>query len=423
MASPAIKTVGLSKRYSIGPRDEYQTLRETLVGVAASSWRWVRSFGRDRTGKQPEIWALRDVDLEIAEGDVVGLIGPNGAGKTTLLKLLSGITEPSRGYADIRGRIGSLLEVGVGFHKELTGRENIFMNGAILGMRRREIQAKFDEIVAFAEVERFLDTPVKRFSSGMHMRLAFAVAAHLEPEILLVDEVLAVGDAHFQRKCLGKMGDVAREGRTVVFVSHNMAAIEALCPRTVWIDGGRVRGDGSSAAVIEDYLASVTEVDSISVSDREGRRGDGSVRLSSIRVVPVEPGETAIRTTSRLRIELGYASAVPVRSPRFSVAICDVRGTGIFQLDSKCTRELPDEIPATGTIVCETEPIHLTPGPCDVHVEIIKGGVVADHVERAARFEVHAEEFYPTGRMPPRERFTFVIRQSWSRQGSTGGGA
>ena len=250
----AVRVEGLSKKYRIGQVSGYKTLREGIVNTLTAPFRSRPAGGDRETEKANEIWALRDVSFEIHRGEVVGIIGRNGAGKSTLLKMLSRITEPTEGFAEIHGRVGSLLEVGTGFHRELTGRENIFLNGAILGMRHAEIAAKFDEIVAFAEMEKFLDTPVKHYSSGMYMRLAFAVAAHLEPEILLVDEVLAVGDAMFQKKCLGKMEDVARTGRTVLFVSHNMAAVRTLCTRGVVLHDGRVSEIGDIGRCIESYF-------------------------------------------------------------------------------------------------------------------------------------------------------------------------
>jgi lipopolysaccharide transport system ATP-binding protein len=257
MSRPVIHVKHLSKRYRLGAREtRYKTFREALVNLARAPYRrWGPTAERRR---EPEsIWALQDVSFEIQPGDVVGIIGRNGAGKSTLLKVLSRITEPTKGRVEIRGRVGSLLEIGTGFHPELTGRENIFLNGAILGMSRAEIRRKFDEIVAFAEIERFLDTPVKRYSSGMSVRLAFAVAAHLEPEILLVDEVLAVGDAAFQKKCLGKMGGVAREGRTVFLVSHNMGAITHLCQKGIMLEYGRVAFEGSARDAVECYNRTV----------------------------------------------------------------------------------------------------------------------------------------------------------------------
>jgi lipopolysaccharide transport system ATP-binding protein len=256
----AISVDQLSKRFRItatrGARYQYRTLRESVAdGLTAAGRRVSRLFGRRRTdGGAAEFWALRDVSFRVEPGEVLGIIGHNGAGKSTALKILSRITKPTAGEVRLRGRVGSLLEVGTGFHPELTGRENVYLNGSILGMSRREVQRKFDEIVQFAEVERFLDTPVKRYSSGMYVRLAFAVAAHLEPEILIVDEVLAVGDMTFQKKCLGKMNDVSRHGRTILFVSHNMLAVKSLCTRAILLEQGRVRLDGDVDEVVDLYL-------------------------------------------------------------------------------------------------------------------------------------------------------------------------
>jgi lipopolysaccharide transport system ATP-binding protein len=261
MSEIAIRVEKLSKRYRIGQREPYKMLREALTEAMYAPLRWLRSSRRSgiRNPNSQLIWALKDVSLEVKRGEVLGVIGRNGAGKTTLLKILCRVTEPTEGHAEIHGRVGSLLEVGTGFHPELTGRENIYLNGAILGMKRAEVQRKFDEIVDFAEIEKFMDTPVKRYSSGMYMRLAFAVAAHLEPEILLVDEVLAVGDIAFQRKCLGKMGDVAKEGRTVLLVSHNMAAVRKLCGLGCLLDGGRVVAWGDANSVVDAYYELVEE--------------------------------------------------------------------------------------------------------------------------------------------------------------------
>lgn len=265
MSDMAIHADGLGKRYRIGVRPTgYRTLRESIVQVASSQFR--RASG---AGGQPSpivtnesIWALRDLSFEIKRGEVVGIIGRNGAGKSTLLKILSRITEPTEGYADIRGRVGSLLEVGTGFHPELTGRENIYLNGAILGMKRIEIQNAFDEIVAFAEIDKFIDTPAKHYSSGMYMRLAFAVAAHLDPEILLIDEVLAVGDASFQKKCLGKMGEVAKGGKTVLFVSHNIGALQHICDNGLLLDAGKLLGQGQMGEIISQYVALISSASS-----------------------------------------------------------------------------------------------------------------------------------------------------------------
>jgi lipopolysaccharide transport system ATP-binding protein len=280
---PIIRVMDVGKQYRIGsPQSSYVTLRETLASLASAP---LRRWARESSSVQETFWALQGVNFEVSPGEVVGIIGRNGAGKSTLLKLLSRITEPTTGRIELYGRIGSLLEVGTGFHPELSGRENIYLNGAILGMARAEITRKFDEIVAFAEVEKFIDTPVKHFSSGMYMRLAFAVAAHLEPEILLVDEVLAVGDGRFQRKCLDKMQDVGRQGRTVLFVSHNMSAITRLCPRTILLDAGQVNSDGQSSQVVGAYLSSGLGTTAVRVwPDLNTAPGNDIVRLCAVRV-------------------------------------------------------------------------------------------------------------------------------------------
>jgi len=312
MGDFAIRLEGLGKRYRIGARRvRYRTLRDTLADALVSPF---TRRGR-RTGDRPGasdsaeiIWALKDVSFQVAHGEVVGIIGRNGAGKSTLLKILSRITEPTAGFAEVRGRVGSLLEVGTGFHAELTGRENIFFNGAILGMKRREVARKFDEIVAFAEVERFIDTPVKHYSSGMHLRLAFAVAAHLEPEVLLVDEVLAVGDASFQKKCLSKMEDVGGRGRTIVFVSHNMPAITRLCERAVLLEEGRVISDGPAHQVVSTYLNAGGGTATLREwPDRTKAPGGSVARLRAVRIV--KEGDlpaNSVDIRRPLRIEMEY---------------------------------------------------------------------------------------------------------------------
>jgi len=262
---PIIKVTNVGKQYRIGVRQEpYSTIREALSGAVRAPFRHLRRNGPARE----KFWALKGIDFEVQPGELLGVIGRNGAGKSTLLKILARITEPTTGRVELYGRLGSLLEVGTGFHPELTGRENIYLNGSILGMRRHEIDRKFDEIVAFSEVEKFLDTPVKHYSSGMYVRLAFAVAAHLEPEILVVDEVLAVGDVAFQRKCLGKMEDVSRHGRTVLFVSHNMQAIRSLCSKAIWLKEGELHSVGESSAIVESYLQATFRRDDVRALDQ-----------------------------------------------------------------------------------------------------------------------------------------------------------
>jgi lipopolysaccharide transport system ATP-binding protein len=284
MTSPAIKVEHLSKQYHIGgPQARYKTFRDSAMEFFKSPLKKMIS------SNNKTIWALRDVSFEIQPGEVVGVIGRNGAGKSTLLKLLSHITSPTEGKIEIYGRVGSLLEVGTGFHPELTGRDNIYLNGAILGMKRWEINKKFDEIVGFAEIEKFLDTPAKHYSSGMYMRLAFAVAAHLEPEILLVDEVLAVGDMAFQKKCLGKMGEVAKEGRTVLFVSHNMAAITQLCDTSLLLDQGTIQDIDTSSKIVRKYLeVHSTSESTINLSDYKNRRGSQEVQFDWVKLCNYE---------------------------------------------------------------------------------------------------------------------------------------
>ncbi|HXJ41014.1 MAG TPA: polysaccharide ABC transporter ATP-binding protein [Bryobacteraceae bacterium] len=274
MSTLAISAENIGKKYEIGEVERYQTLRESISRTASRSVRWLRGQ-HERRVKEP-FWALRDISLQIKQGDVVGIVGRNGAGKSTLLKVLSRITAPTTGRAVLRGRVGSLLEVGTGFHPELTGRDNIQLNGSILGMSRAEIRKHFDEIVAFAEIEKFLDTPVKNYSSGMYMRLAFAVAAHLDPEILVIDEVLAVGDTAFQKKCLSKMGSVARQGRTILFVSHNMGAITSLCTTGILLQKGELLSAGPIQEVIRQYSALG---DTCSATHWTGDCGDESARL------------------------------------------------------------------------------------------------------------------------------------------------
>ncbi|HEX7084770.1 MAG TPA: ABC transporter ATP-binding protein [Vicinamibacterales bacterium] len=291
--SAAILVENLSKRYRLGHRERYRALRDTLAdALRAPVRRFRRLTNTGTTGESggPEhIWALRDVSFEVAAGEVIGIVGRNGAGKSTLLKILSRITAPTEGHVTIRGLVGSLLEVGTGFHPELTGRENVFLNGAILGMKRRDIERRFDEIVAFAEVERFVDTPVKHYSSGMQMRLAFAVAAHLDPEVLIVDEVLAVGDAAFQQKCLGKVGEVTRSGRTVLLVSHQMNQIRRLCHRVVWLEAGQIRDIGATAGVVSAYENALS-----TLRLEAEARGDDTTAARFVSWEVVEPrGESA----------------------------------------------------------------------------------------------------------------------------------
>jgi lipopolysaccharide transport system ATP-binding protein len=321
----AIHVQKLSKLYRIGRLHmRHDTLRDALMSR-------LRRFGRSSAIQGNTIWALRDVSFHVEHGQAVGIIGSNGAGKSTLLKILSQITDPTTGRAEIHGRVGSLLEVGTGFHPELTGRDNIFLNGAILGMSRAEIRRKFDEIVAFAEVERFIDTPVKRYSSGMYVRLAFAVAAYLEPEILVVDEVLAVGDAAFQRKCLGKMGDVAKQGRTVLFVSHNLTAVAQLCQKAVWLEGGRIRKVDQSAAVVRDYLSnSESQISERRWSYPGDAPGDERVRLLAARVLQAGRTAAVLDINAPSQIEIEFAVLRDARNLISGINVYNAMGQCLF---------------------------------------------------------------------------------------------
>ena len=324
----------LGKRYRIGEREPYLALRDVLTRAITAAP--ARLFGPRKSaassngngndngnGDHSHIWALKDVSFDIRQGEVVGIIGRNGAGKSTLLKILARVTKPTCGFADIRGRMGTLLEVGTGFHPELSGRENVFLSGAILGMSKAEIRRKFDEIVDFAEVEKFIDTPLKHYSSGMQMRLAFAVAAHLEPEILLVDEVLSVGDIQFQKKCLGKMGDVAKTGRTILFVSHQMNQIRRLCERVIWVDGGSVREDGLAKSVLSNYEIAMTSVDSSDARGLNRLHQKTSFRRWGI----VEPGadlSNMLTTLGPLGLQFVIEAHKPVRRGCHGIALFNV---------------------------------------------------------------------------------------------------
>jgi lipopolysaccharide transport system ATP-binding protein len=327
----AVSARGLAKRYRIGEAAfTYGRLTDSL-------WRGITRplLGRRDEGADKIIWALDDVSFELEEGAALGIVGHNGAGKSTLLKVISRITPPTRGEVVLRGRVGSLLEVGTGFHPELTGRENIFLNGAILGMRRAEIRRKFDEIVAFAGLERFVDTPVKRYSSGMYVRLAFAVAAHLETEILVVDEVLAVGDVEFQRKCLGKMRDVASAGRTILFVSHQLGAVTRLCSQAIWLESGRVQAVGSPSEVIGSYLKPAKDSEGSHIWDQANRPGRGPIRLEGVRLVQSGSATSTVDILEPFEVELTYELVEPAPILRVGFLLSAADGTTIFMANDQ----------------------------------------------------------------------------------------
>ena len=337
MAEPIIEVKNLSKRYVLGMDMTYKRLTESITNSITHPIRTIRNA----TAKREEFWALKDVSFTVEKGDVVGIIGRNGAGKSTLLKILSQITWPTEGEVVLHGRVGSLLEVGTGFHPELSGRENIYLNGAILGMKKKEIDAKFEEIVKFAEIDKFLDTPVKRYSSGMYVRLAFAVAAHMDPEILIVDEVLAVGDAQFQKKCLGKMKDVSEGGRTVLFVSHNMGAISNLCSKAILLESGKVQCIGQTPDVIQNYVS--TQKDSsadISWDNLETAPGNENVRLKSVKLISKGEATTNVLINEEMRIEITYCVLKENAILDLNIHLMDYMGQYVFATGNRGSTNL-----------------------------------------------------------------------------------
>jgi homopolymeric O-antigen transport system ATP-binding protein len=393
MKDIAIFAEGLSKQYHVtGRRESYKALRDVLMSALTAPFRCANGIlhgqGWRASAPRETFWALKDISFAIKRGEVVGIIGRKGAGKSTLLKILSRITEPTSGFAEVYGRMGSLLEVGTGFHPELSGRENIYLNGAILGMKRADIRKKFDEIVAFAEVEKFIDTPVKHYSSGMYLRLAFAVAAHLEPEILLVDEVLAVGDVTFQRKCLGKIKDVAGEGRTVLFVSHNLAAIQGLCDRGIFIHQGRVFADGNVTETVETYLRALEETASQDLTERTERRGHGKVRLLK---VEIRNGHGRPSTTLMTGRPASFCFYVDNVRPQISCTftVYDHRALPVTFFSSAVQGDKDSYDPDIGaTFICVVDELLLVAGRYRINVAIASDGELQDIVEAAAFFDI-----------------------------------
>ena len=393
MTSPAISVEGIGKLYQLAHQsDRHTSFREALTALALAPVRRFRQL-RGTDASMEDFWALRDVSFTVQPGEVVGIVGRNGAGKSTLLKILSRIAEPTEGRAVMKGRIASLLEVGTGFHPELSGRENVYLNGSILGMKRREIAAKFDAIVAFAEVEKFLDTPVKRYSSGMYVRLAFAVAAHLEPEILIVDEVLAVGDAEFQKRCLGKMKEISESGdRTVLFVSHNMSAVSALCTRAVLLANGRLEVDGSPAEVIQQYLipASFDAGAGVDLRTAAGRPVGKEALFQTLRIRGAH-GEavTTLLPGDDVSLDLGIALPAPLRSPRIGVGVNNARGDRVFAIATYLSPKPVERIDAASTVQVDFTLPPLYPGRYTLDISLsAEDGNFMDQVESAAAFDV-----------------------------------
>jgi lipopolysaccharide transport system ATP-binding protein len=409
MSKTALRVEGLGKRYRLGGLQTYQTLRDSVVDLLRGR--------RAEQKKKPDFWALRDVSFELKEGEVLGIVGRNGAGKSTMLKLLSHITTPDTGRIEVHGRVGSLLEVGTGFHPELTGRENIFMNGILLGMKRREVEHKFDEIVAFSGVEEFLDTPVKRYSSGMRVRLGFAVAAHLDPEILLVDEVLAVGDAQFQAKCLGRMNDVANEGRTVVFVSHQLESVMTLCSRALWLENGTLKRDGSPADIVAEYLSQTrSTIAGQSLSARKDRRGEGDVQIHAMEIRN-DSGHavTMIPVGAKMSLMLRFVGRGQYNNTdmKIKIAIRDRLGRMVARLANDYVGRVFDIIPRSGNIIVDIPKMPLTPGVYSIDFIMRLNGVVMDQVREAFYFEVTPGDYFGGGRVAQTTEAVVFLDQHW----------
>jgi lipopolysaccharide transport system ATP-binding protein len=403
---PAIRVDNLTKEYRIGLRqtDSYSTLREALTSAVAAPFRKLRARGQPGTNGHPRkdtFFALKDVSFEVNPGEVIGIIGRNGAGKSTLLKILSRITEPSNGRVEVRGRMGSLLEVGTGFHPELSGRENIYMNGSILGMSHREIDRKFDEIVAFAEIDQFLDTPVKRYSSGMYIRLAFAVAAHLEPEILIVDEVLAVGDIEFQQKCLGRMKEVGKTGRTVLFVSHNMAALESLCQTALLFDKGEIVGSGRAPDVIQEYqnrvLSTTRGKNALScLNNGQVYHTNGLIR--SIELVDGKENPVDyVPLGGEAHFLIRFDCPSPIEKPRIGLGIDDRFGNRVLTVLSPVSRVAIERLQGQCAVHCRVLAFPLSPGEYSVKVALTSKLAELESIENALRIHIVDRDAFGEG--------------------------
>jgi lipopolysaccharide transport system ATP-binding protein len=410
MGEVVVRASGVGKQYSLGEmRAGYGLLSEALRARVSRLTR--------PQDPETDFWALRDVDFEVERGQTFGIVGHNGAGKSTLLKIISRVAPPTTGEIRLKGRVGTLLEVGTGFHPELTGRENIFLNGAVLGMNRVEIARKFDEIVAFAEVDRFIDTPVKRYSSGMYLRLAFAVAAHLEPDILIVDEVLSVGDLAFQEKCLGRMESVASEGRTVLFVSHNLAAVSTLCDRSMLLAQGRKVTEGPTAHVIEEYVRSVSGEAGVELRDRGDRQGTGALRFTEATLVATT-GEAIDSPASgqdfSFLLDYETADGKPLRNVSFAVQVVTMLGQVILHLYTRTAGVILREIPGRGQVRCYVPRCPLPAGQYGITLWADAGGDPLDWVERAFELTVHEGDFYGSGQPQLASHPAVFVAHEWS---------
>jgi len=418
MSETVIKVENLSKRYRIGAREGFKTFRETLVDSVKAPFKRIVDLGKPVPHAEM-IWALKDVSFEVKKGEVLGIIGRNGAGKTTLLKILSRITEPTKGRIELKGKVGSLLEVGTGFHSELSGHENIYLYGAILGMDRYEITRKFDEIVAFAEVEKFVDTPVKRYSSGMHMRLAFSVAAHMEPEIMLVDEVLAVGDAVFQTKCLAKMKSITSQGRTVLFVSHNMAAVGSICQHGIVLEEGNVLFEGSIQNAINFYEGEIFHKKYLheSVSERKDRSGTGEVRLVGFHIEN-EDGERIDRIPNGRTVKLVFdyrtRSDRGAKNVDLGILVERENGERVFQLGTRFTGQKFHHILPKGYIVCTIKRFPLVAGRYKLGAYLQSESNPADYITALTYLDVVDGDFYGSDYQVYENETRILVDGTWS---------
>jgi len=409
----------LSKKYRIGHDNPDTTLREALSRLVTLS-----SFSRK--SKDETIWALRDVSFSVERGETVGIIGRNGAGKSTLLKILSKITYASSGSMKVNGRVAALLEVGTGFHQELTGRENIYMNGSILGMSKKEVDRKFDQIIEFSGVEKFLDTPIKHYSSGMWLRLGFAVAAHLDPDVLIVDEVLAVGDAAFQKKCLNAMADLREGSRTVLFVSHNLAAVENLCPRCIWIDGGRVRMDGESRRVVEAYMASIgdPQTGSSELGDAKERRGNGKLRFRKVELLSFEGDRLQVlRAGDSVVMRFHYFVNEAIPHPSLGFRMYTELGTLVTETSTwHHGIDIPVLKPGDGYLDLRIDSLNLLPAKYALSLWATddQGVVVYDNVEHGVTLEIDVANIYQSGRNLDSRCGIVYFPQKWDLSGTTG---
>lgn len=419
---PIISVKNISKKYNITHQQGgYVAMRDILTNIAKRPFKFIKHKAKKAVGKETkeEFWALKDISFTVEKGEAVGIIGANGAGKSTLLKILSKITPPTTGTIEYEGRMASLLEVGTGFHPELTGRENIFLNGAILGMTKKEIAEKFNDIVEFAGIEKFLDTPVKRYSSGMYVRLAFAVAAHMEPDILVVDEVLAVGDAEFQKKCLGKMDEVTKTaGRTILFVSHNMSAIQNLCKRCILLEGGEVKMIGETKKVVAKYINNMTELSKIPLKDREDRKGNRESKITNIRFLDAQSKESAetILTGQNIIAEISYESneaSLNIRNVSFSIVFTNKQGSFVTGLNSEMSSKQFKTTLNSGKVFCYIPKFPIMPGIYNIKLELNVGGVIIDQIENAHTVKVEYGDFYKTGIGNPYKRQGVFIENKW----------